>query len=267
MAMIDDKWLDAALAVAREAAAAGAAAIARHTPDRVQVEYKPDETPVTVADRESETAIRQVILARYPDHAIYGEEQGRQGEEGDFLWLVDPLDGTKSFVRGTPFYSTQIALMHRGELVLGVSAAPHYGETLWARRGGGAFMNGQPIHVAATKREKQAVLSIGNVTTLAGNAVQWRELGKLIREVNRVRGYGDFCHYHLLARGGVDIVIESDVNILDIAALAVIVREAGGRFTDLHGQPLGLATRSVLATVPDLYEPIEWRFQSETTCC
>ncbi|HEX7342008.1 MAG TPA: inositol monophosphatase family protein [Rhodanobacteraceae bacterium] len=264
--MIDEAWLEAALAVAREAAAAGAAAIARHTPERVDVEYKADASPVTVADREAETEIRRVLLAHYPDHAIFGEEQGHQGD-GDFLWLADPLDGTKSFVRGTPFYSTQIALMHRGELLLGVSAAPHYGETLWARRGGGAWMNGQPIHVAATQRVRDAVLSTGNVRTLAGNALKWRELGDLIGEVNRIRGYGDFCHYHLLARGGVDIVIESDVNILDIAALAVIVREAGGVFTDLHGQPLSLDTRSVLACVPGLHEPIAWRFHSETECC
>ncbi|HET7266810.1 MAG TPA: inositol monophosphatase [Oleiagrimonas sp.] len=266
MVTIDDQWLDAALAVAREAAAAGADAIARHHPDAVDVEYKADASPVTVADREAETAIRGVIARHYPDHAVFGEEQGREGE-GDFLWLVDPLDGTKSFVRGTPFYSTQIALMHKGELLLGVSAAPHYGETLWARRGGGAWRNGKRIHVADTKRERDAVLSVGNIQSLAGNALMWRELGDLIGEVNRIRGYGDFCHYHLLARGALDIVIESNVNILDIAALAVIVREAGGVFTDLHGMPLSLETRSVLATVPELYDPVCWRFQSETECC
>ncbi len=264
---LTDTWLDDALGVAREAAAAAAEVIAHYRGrDDVDVQYKADASPVTVADREAESAIRGILHRHYPDHAIYGEEQGREGE-GDFLWLVDPLDGTKSFVRGTPFYSTQIALMHRGELVLGVSAAPHYGETMWARRGGGAFLDGKPVHVATTSDERKAVLSIGNVRTAAGNAVSWHALGELIGVVDRVRGYGDFCHYHLLARGAVDIVVESDVNILDIAALAVIVREAGGVFTDLHGRPLGLATRSVLATVPPLHDPVQWRFMQETECC
>jgi len=252
MVTIDDQWLDAALAVAREAAAAGAGAIARHRPDAVDVEYKADASPVTVADREAETAIRDVIARHYPDHAIFGEEQGRAGE-GDFLWLVDPLDGTKSFVCGTPFYSTQIALMHKGELLLGVSAAPHYGETLWARRGGGAWMDGKRIQTADTDALARASLSLGNVRTLAGQASRWQALGGLVAEVNRIRGYGDFCHYHLLARGGLDVVVESDVNILDIAALAVIVREAGGTFTDLDGKALTLDTTSVLAAAPALH--------------
>src|SRR5699024_10470162 len=213
-------------------ATAGSDAIARHRPDHVDVEYKADASPVTIADREAESAIRAVINRHYPDHAIFGEEQGRQGE-GDFLWLVDPLDGTKSFVRGTSFYSTQIALMHQGQLLLGVSAAPQLGETMWARRGGGAWLNGQRVRVADTSDMSQMTLSLGNVRALAADTSRWLALGDLVGRVDRLRGYGDFCHYHLLARGALDAVIESDVNILDVAALAVIVREAGGVFTDL----------------------------------
>lgn len=249
---VDEKWLDEALTVARAAAEAAARVIAHHRAGTVAVEYKADASPVTIADREAESAIRNVIRDHYPDHAIFGEEQGREGT-GDFLWLVDPLDGTKSFVRGTPFYSTQIALMHAGQLLLGVSAASHYGETLWARRGGGAWMNGQRVAVADTRTLDKAVLSLGNMRTLALDQVRWGALGGLVGQVNRLRGYGDFCHYHLLARGGVDVVVESDVNILDIAALAVIVREAGGVFTDLDGMELSLDTRSVLAAVPALH--------------
>lgn len=246
--------LDAALEVAREAAQA-AGDVIRHYWDRgVAVEMKADASPVTIADREAEQAIRTIIGRHFPDHAFYGEEFGRQGE-GDFLWLVDPLDGTKSFVRHTPFLSTQIALMHQGRLVLGVSSAPIFGETMWATVGGGAFLDGTPVQVAATEKLAQAALSIGNVATLTTDA-RWEALGALIRDSNRIRGYGDFCHYHLLARGGVDVVIESDVNILDIAALVVIVREAGGVFSDLEGRDPGLDTRSVLAAVPDLHGPV-----------
>ncbi|TAN06179.1 MAG: inositol-phosphate phosphatase [Rhodanobacteraceae bacterium] len=254
---LDATFLDHALEVALTAAHAAGERIAGYFARGVAVEIKPDASPVTIADREAEDIIRATLLQAFPGHAIYGEERGRTGT-GDFLWLVDPLDGTKSFVRRTPFFSTQIALMYAGELVMGVSHASVYGETMWARRGGGAFFKGtspdaQRVRVAETREVQQSALSLGNIKSLTKDAAQWHALGALIGEVNRVRGYGDFCHYHLLARGALDAVIESDVNILDIAALAVIVREAGGVFTDLDGAAPSLETRSVLAAVPGLH--------------
>ena len=244
--------LTPARAAAREAAAAAAEVILHYWRKGVDVELKSDDTPVTVADREAELAIRAILTRALPEAAIYGEEFGLDGDRDGLLWLVDPLDGTKSFVRRTPFFSTQIALMYRGELVLGVSSAPVYGETMWAHAGGGAWLDGNRVQVAPTATMAQAAISTGNVKTLTADA-RWDALGQLIRDSNRIRGYGDFCHYHLLARGGVDLVIESDVNILDVAALAVIVREAGGVFTDLEGAPPTLDTRSVLAGVPAIH--------------
>jgi histidinol-phosphatase len=241
-----------ALAAAREAAAAAAEVIKHYWRRGVEVELKADATPVTVADREAEQAIRKILQAALPHSSIYGEEFGLDGERGGLMWLVDPLDGTKSFVRRTPFFSTQIALMDGDDLVLGVSSAPVYGETMWASLGGGAWLDGERVQVADTSAIEQASLSIGNVKTLTADA-RWQALGALIHDSNRIRGYGDFCHYHLLARGSLDLVIESDVNILDIAALAVIVREAGGVFTDLDGSPLTLDTRSVLAGTPAIH--------------
>ena len=134
MSALSPAFLDAALDVAREAASAAAEVIHRYYRGQFETRTKDDATPVTQADVESEAAIRRVLRGAYPQHAIYGEEQGRDGG-GDFLWLVDPIDGTKSFVRGYPMFSTQIALMHRDELVLGVSCASEFGETAWARRG------------------------------------------------------------------------------------------------------------------------------------
>lgn len=241
-----------ALAAAREAAAAAAEVILHYWRRGVDVELKSDDTPVTVADREAELAIRAILTRALPEAAIYGEEFGLDGDRDGLLWLVDPLDGTKSFVRRTPFFSTQIALMYRGGLVLGVSSAPVYGETMWAHAGGGAWLDGNRVQVAPTATMAQAAISTGNVKTLTADA-RWDALGQLIRDSNRIRGYGDFCHYHLLARGGLDLVIESDVNILDVAALAVIVREAGGVFTDLEGAPPTLDTRGVLAGVPAIH--------------
>ena len=136
--------------------------------------------------------------------------------------------------------------MRGEELVLGVSSAPAYGELAWAERGSGAFLDGRSVRVGAIADLQQAILSTGNLKTLARSA-QWKRFGELIQRVNRIRGYGDFVHYHLLARGALDVIIESDVNILDIAALTVIVRESGGVITDLSGLPVGLETTSVLA--------------------
>jgi histidinol-phosphatase len=244
--------LDKALAAARDAAGAAAEIILHYWRTGVDVIVKGDDTPVTVADREAEMAIRGILAKALPEAGIYGEEYGADDTSREYLWLVDPLDGTKSFVRRTPFFSTQIALMHRGELVLGVSSAPVYGERMWAVEGRGAWLDGEPVRVASTAAMAEASISTGNVKTLTGDA-RWNVLGGMIRDSNRIRGYGDFCQYHLLARGGLDLVVESDVNILDIAALAVIVREAGGVFTDLHGAPVGLDTRSVLAGTPPIH--------------
>ncbi len=249
---MNSEQLAAALAIAREAAAAAAEILRHYWRCGVAVELKADATPVTVADREAERAIREILKAGLPQAAIHGEEFGLDGERGGLLWLVDPLDGTKSFVRHTPFFSTQIALMDGDELLLGVSSAPLYGETMWASAGAGAWFADARVQVADTSAMGAASISTGNLRTLTSDA-RWDALGALIRDSNRIRGYGDFCHYHLLARGSVDLVIESDVNILDIAALVVIVREAGGVFTDLDGAPPGLGTRSVLAGTPAIH--------------
>lgn len=248
------EFLEQALAVAQRAADAAQAVIGPSFRARdFSVDIKADATPVTDADRAAEAAIKRVLREAFPTHAFYGEEEGREGDS-EFLWLIDPIDGTKAFVRGYPMFSTQIALMHAGELVLGVSAAGEYGERAWAHRGGGAFLDGARLRVADTRQfDAQAAISTGNLKTLAASATGWRVLADLIGRVGRIRGYGDFLHYHLLARGAIDLVIESDLNILDIAALAVIVREAGGVFTDLRGHALDLETRSALAGPPVLH--------------
>lgn len=236
------------LQAALDAAAAAAEVIRGLYQRNLKVALKSDRSPVTEADVRAEEAIRAVLARRFPGHGFFGEETGQHAMDAESVWLVDPIDGTKSFVRDCPFFSTQIALMRGGRFVLGVSAAPAYGELAWAERGSGAFLDGKPIRVSSTARRDAAIVSTGNLKTLAQNPARWSRLGALIPQLNRIRGYGDFVHYHLLARGALDVVVESDVNILDIAALTVIVEEAGGQFTDLDGAPVGLATTSVLAS-------------------
>lgn len=247
------------LAAALEAAEAAAAEIRRAYRGQFAVETKADASPVTEVDIAAEGVIKSVLKSHFPDHGFYGEELGRETGDGEHLWLIDPIDGTKSFVRGYPMFSTQIALMHRGELVLGVSSAPCWdgalGEVVYAERGRGAWCDNQRLSVGTVDAFGKATLSTGNLARLASSAA-WGRLGALIPQLHRIRGYGDFLHYHLLASGRIDAIVESDVNILDIAALSVIVTEAGGTFTDLEGQPLGLATTSVCAATPALHRPL-----------
>jgi len=244
------------LQAALDAAQAAAQVIQGLYRRNLSVTLKADRSPVTQADLLSEQAIREVLSARFPDYGFYGEETGRHAMDAHNVWLVDPIDGTKSFVRDCPFFSTQIALLRAGRLVLGVSCASAYGELAWAEEGAGAFLDGKPMRVSTVDKISDAILSTGNLKTLAASRDGWSRFGALAGQVNRLRGYGVFLHYHLLARGALDAVIESDVNILDIAALAVIVREAGGCFTDLAGGEVGLHTTTVLASNGPLHAPL-----------
>lgn len=216
------------------------------------VTTKEDRTPVTQADVECEQAIRAIILDEFPDHGFYGEETGRTQADAEYVWLVDPIDGTKGFVRQYPFFSTQIALMHGGEIILGVSSGTMMDELAWAEKGQGAWLNGQPLKISRIDNPDRAAVSVGNLKSLAGSD-GWGSLGRIVERADRIRGYGDFYHYHLLAAGKIEAVIESDVNILDIAALSIIIAEAGGVFTNLNGGRVDLEIRSVLAANPSLH--------------
>ena len=243
--------LQAALDAAEKAAAIARALFQRN----IEVRIKADKSPVTEADVRCEIAIREILEARFPSHGFFGEETGSRSANAESVWLVDPIDGTKAFVREYAMFSTQIALLRGGEFVLGVSNAPLYGELCYAERGCGVHLNGKPVSVSQVATIESAALSSGNLKTLAGGA-QWARYGALVAQVGRIRGYGDFLHYHLLASGKIDAVIESDVNILDIAACVAIVNEAGGRFTELGGAPITLQSTSVLATNGVLHAPI-----------
>ncbi len=220
-----------------------------------QVSHKADASPVTEADIACEQVIHAQLSEALPQAAFYGEETGHSpGEAGDkrrdrhqLVWLVDPIDGTKSFVRGMPYYSTQIALEADGELVLGVSHAPAFKERLVAVRGGGVTIDGEAVTSSAVTSIDEAFLSSGNLVSLARNPEAWQRYAQLVSRVVRTRGYGDFRHYHQLCCGQTDLIVESDLNILDIAALTVGVREAGGVITSLDGEPIDRNTRSVLA--------------------
>lgn len=218
------------------------------------VTMKPDDTPVTEVDVAVEKKIKATLANALPEAGFFGEETGKSagsaatGQGGNLQWLVDPIDGTKSFVRGMPFYSTQIALLDGERFLLGVSNAPAYSEQLTAIGGAGVWLNQNRVRTRAEITSIDEVfLSTGNLRSLAKDDTSWERFGQLVARARRTRGYGDFCHYHQLCCGQTDLIVESDVNILDIAALFVAVREAGGFMTDLQGGSINLDTTSVLA--------------------
>jgi histidinol-phosphatase len=201
---------------------------------------KPDLTPVTDADKSVEEGIRRTLSRARPRDAVLGEEHGSTGHS-QRRWVVDPIDGTKNFVRGVPVWATLISLMVEDEVVLGVVSAPMLQRRWWAAKGGGAWtgrslMRASECHVSDVARLDDASLSY---SSLSGwdDRDRLDALLALTRRCWRTRAYGDFWSYMLLAEGAVDLAAEPDLELYDMAALDVIVREAGGMFTSLDGTP------------------------------
>ncbi len=218
----------------------------------IRPDFKPDNTPVTKADKEAERAIIQTIKKAFPDHGFLGEESGSHIKGSEHVWIIDPLDGTENFIRKIPIFATQIALMKGNELILGVSNAPAMKELMFAEKGKGAFLNGKQIHVSSTKEIPKAKVCYSGLKFFGEKGLLDGML-RLIKDCYRDRGYGDFWMYHLLASGKVDILAEPEVKIWDIAALKVIIEEAGGMMTDMFGNPVGLNTSTCLAANSHLH--------------
>ena len=218
--------------------AADATTMARFGAVDLVVESKPDLTPVSDADTSVEELIRATLGSERPGDAISGEEFGSAGT-GARRWVIDPIDGTKNFIRGVPVWATLIALLDGDSPVVGVVSAPALGRRWWAAAGEGAFgrtFGGEPRRLRVSRVSALADASL-SYASLGG----WAELGRLDRFVRltesvwRTRGFGDFWSYMLLAEGAVDVAAEPELSLWDMAALAPIVTEAGGRFTGLNG--------------------------------
>jgi histidinol-phosphatase len=204
----------------------------------LRIETKPDLTPVSDADRATEDSIRNLLRRSRPRDAVLGEESGRTGS-GPRCWVIDPIDGTKNYVRGVPVWATLIGLMDGDEVVAGVVTAPALAKRWWAASGDGAW-TGRSL----TKASRCQVSSIANLSDASfsfSGLGGWAEAGRfdgfmsLTKSVWRTRAFGDFWSHMLVAEGAVDISAEPEVSLWDLAALQVIVQEAGGRFTDLAG--------------------------------
>jgi histidinol-phosphatase len=222
------------------------------------VEAKPDDTPVSIADREVEEKLRKMIAKEHSDRGIVGEEFGvHEASDGTSTrFVIDPIDGTQNYVRGVPVWATLIGLEVDGVCELGVVSAPALGFRWWGVTGVGAWRNGDEIHVSDTATIEDAFLSSDSYTTFErwdpSRAPAWDALTK---RVARSRGYGDFWSHMLVAEGAIDIAVEPSVTLWDLAASCVIVEAAGGRFTDLSGNP-GPDGGSVIATNGVLHDDV-----------
>lgn len=227
--------LKACLAEAREAVAEGAALALKRFRTRLSVRVKSDQTPVTEVDLAVEEVIRTRLARRFPEVAFFGEESGAsESAKSCARWILDPIDGTKNFIAGIPIFATLLGLECDGQIVLGVVEAPAMRDRAWAARGEGAFLNGEPIQVSNRSSLGDAFLLYGSASGFARYGVDrsWREL---VSRTGRQRGFGDYYGHLLVAAGRADIMLDPVAAPYDVAALKVIVEEAGGRFSAYGG--------------------------------
>ena len=228
--------------------------MARFLAADLRVESKPDLTPVSDADTAVERRLRAILSEHRPGDAIVGEEYGEQASASETgrRWVIDPIDGTKNYVRGVPVWATLIGLLDGDDVIVGVVSAPALSRRWWAARGSGAyasFAGGTPRRLSVS-----GVRSLGDASLAFSDLAEWETAGRLdaflalSRSCWRVRGYGDFYPYMMVAEGSVDLAAEPDLNLWDIAALVPIVLEAGGTLTGIDGSTPAISAGSALAT-------------------
>src|SRR5215475_2813755 len=223
---------------------ADAISMRRYRALNLQVTSKPDLTPVSDADTDVEKALRATLARTRPRDGVFGEEYGATeapAGPGQRRWVIDPIDGTKNYIRGVPIWATLIALMDGEQAVVGMVSAPALGRRWWAARGHGAHAGRHAS--AATSIQVSQVRRLADASFCYSSLTAWEETGRLpamleiMRRTWRSRAYGDFYGYMLLAEGALDIMVEPELSLWDVAALVPIITEAGGTFTDLTGRP------------------------------
>lgn len=222
--------------VAVEVARRAAQRALRYFNESVSVEWKHDQSPVTIADRETEQELRQALHDQFPGDGFLGEEYGEEPGTTGFRWIIDPIDGTRSFVRGIPLWATLVGLEYKGEQIVGIAEVPTLGHTYHALRGHGAFRNDQRIRVSDVARLDESMLFYSSVSWFV-KANKAQVFLNLAGRTQRQRGFGDFYGFVLVAQGSGEVMAEHGVHVWDVAGLKVIVEEAGGRFSDWDGTP------------------------------
>ena len=222
----------------------------------LEIEAKADSSPVTIADRETETAMRRVLAERCPGHGILGEEHGRADLDSELVWVLDPIDGTKSFITGMPLFCSLVALLQDGRPIIGVIDVPAIGERYSAAHRRGGTFGGETLATSSCRHLDEAAVY------LAGHDPEATDLAQRFQRLKtrgRVRRYGyDAYVYALLAAGHVDLMVETDLAPYDFLALVPVVEEAGGVITDWSGEPLGLSSAGdvLAAATPELHREV-----------
>jgi inositol-phosphate phosphatase / L-galactose 1-phosphate phosphatase / histidinol-phosphatase len=228
------------LAFADRLAEAAGAVSRRYFRQPLAVDDKADTSPVTIADREAEAAMRALIAEHFPDHGILGEEHGADRTDAEFVWVLDPIDGTKSFISGVPLFGTLIALLHRGRPVLGVIDQPISRERWRGLAGQASTFNGTPIRARSCGALAAATLFGGAPDQFRGKDAE--AVARLVASVKLTRYNGDCYAYGLVASGFIDCVVEAGLKPYDFCAILPVIEGAGGLMTDWDGHPLGLAS-------------------------
>jgi histidinol phosphatase-like enzyme (inositol monophosphatase family) len=254
-----DELLDFALDTAWQA---GRVTLA-HFQTGITAERKADNSPVTLADRQAEQKLRELITSAYPSHAILGEEFGEQPGDSPYRWILDPIDGTKSFVSGVPFYSVLVALLQGETPVLGVMHFPGLNETVYARRGGGCYWNGRRAHTSSVSTMADAVLLASDIDSFGklGRQTAWQQL---IDRTYIQRTWGDAYGYALVATGRAEIMLDPIMAVWDCGPLQIILEEAGGVFTDWDSRAT-IYGGSAVATNRPLHAGVMAILRGETT--
>jgi histidinol phosphatase-like enzyme (inositol monophosphatase family) len=215
------------------------------------VEKKSDLSPVTVADQRAEEIIRRGITKAFPGTGIIGEEFGEEKADSEWTWTIDPIDGTRSFVQGLPLFATLIALLHRGEPVMGIIDLPALGETAWAAKGHGAHLNGRRIGVSSQKKLSQAVVATADLYCFREKKYM-KLFNRLSRECALTRTYPDAFGHLMAARGVVDVMVDPWAYIWDFAPCKIMVEEAGGRFANFTGNKANILEGNAIVGNPAL---------------
>ncbi|MBC8286115.1 MAG: hypothetical protein H8E42_01440 [Nitrospinae bacterium] len=198
------------------------------------IDLKADQSPVTIADRKAEEILRKKISQNFPEHGIIGEEFGSHNPNAEWVWTIDPVDGTRSFIRGLPLFASMIALLHKGEPVLGIIELPALGESAWAVKGKGAFANGKPLKVSSQPRLKGAFVAVADHYCFRSEKCTFL-YNHLNKEAGIVRTYPDAFGHLMAIRGVVDVMVDPLAKIWDYAPCKILVQEAGGRFANFSG--------------------------------
>jgi inositol-phosphate phosphatase/L-galactose 1-phosphate phosphatase/histidinol-phosphatase len=238
------------VALAHRLADAARPIAAKYFRTQIKIDDKSDASPVTIADREAETAMRDLLTKHVPQHGVFGEEHGAVRTDADYVWVLDPIDGTKAFITGLPIFGTLIALLHKGRPVMGIIDQPIQKERWFGTDGERSTFNGQPIATRACSQLAGAYMYSTAPEMFTTTDIAQRH-ATLARKAKNFRWGGDCYAYGLLASGHVDLVVENGLKLYDFAALVPVIKNAGGLITDWHGKELDMHSPGAVLAAGD----------------